>query len=179
MNKYFRVSLGKEDEDTRALVKAIREDGWFDSSTIIVNCSPEYSSRLSQALNHRLSSMNKNELLEVIDLPMPYPNSSQVWNPVTKSYDGYDPYLKKWCQDNLYQCKFLFVSVGTLRGKNFNKIKLSVRPHLDNEYFRFASLYLQTGSILKPDYYVEEFDKEVQGGLLFEWENEKNPNWGY
>ncbi len=179
MSKYFRVSLQKEEVDTDKLIQIIKEDGWFDRSTIIVNCSPEYSSRLSQTLNHRLSHMNKNELFEVIDLPMPLPNSNQVWNPITKTFDIFDPYLKKWCQDNVFSNKFLFVSVGTLRGKNFNKVKLSVRPHLDNEMFRFASLYVQDDSILVPDYYVEKFNKKEQGGLLFQWENMDNPNWDY
>ena len=177
-SKYFAVSLEKEEKDTDKLISLIKEDGWFDSSTIIVNCSPDYSSRLSQTLNHRLSYLNKNELYEVIDMEMPYPNSNQVWNPVTKSYETFDTYLKNWVNEHIFPCKFLFVDSGTLRGKNFNKVKLSVRPKLDNEYFRFASLYVEKSSIFRPDYVVEEFDG-AEGGLLFQWENMDNPNWGY
>lgn len=179
MNKYFKVSLEKENADTDKLISKIKEDGWFDKSTILVNCSPDYSSRLTQTVNHHLSHINKNELFEVIDLQMPYPNSNQIWNPVTKSYEGFDTYLKNWVNENIFPCKFLFIDSGTLRGRNFNKVKLSVRPKLDNEYFRFASLYVQSSSIFKPDYYVEEFDRDTQGGLLFQWENMDNPNWDY
>lgn len=179
MDKYFKISLQKEEIDTEKLVQVIKEDKWIDSTTILVNCSPDYSSRLTQTVNHRLSHLNKNELFEVIDLQMPYPNSNQIWNPVTKSYDVFDSYLKRWCQDNLFLNKFIFIDSGTLRGKNFNKVKLSVRPHLENENFRFASLYVQDDSVFVPDYYVEKFNKSTQGGLLFQWENMDNPNWDY
>lgn len=179
MNKYFKVSLEKEEKDTDKLITKIKEDGWIDKTTIRVNCSPDYSSRLTQTINHRLSHLNKNELFEVVDLQMPYPNSNQIWNPVTKSYEVFDTYLKNWVNENIFTCKFLFIDSGTLRGKNFNKVKLSVRPKLDNENFRFATLYVQSSSIFKPDYYVEEFDRDTQGGLLFQWENMDNPNWDY
>lgn len=179
MNKYFKVSLEKEEKDTDKLITKIKEDGWIDKTTILVNCSPDYSSRLTQTINHRLSHLNKNELFEVVDLQMPYPNSNQIWNPVTKSYEVFDTYLKNWVNENIFTCKFLFIDSGTLRGKNFNKVKLSVRPKLDNENFRFATLYVQSSSIFKPDYYVEEFDRDTQGGLLFQWENMDNPNWDY
>lgn len=177
--KYFSISIEKEYRDTRTLITKIREDGWFNSSTIIVNCSPDYSSRLTMTVNHGLSNMNRNELFEQMDLQMPYPNTNQVWNPITKSYESYDSYLKNWINENVYPCNFLFIDSGTLRGKNFNKLKLSIRHKLENENFRFASLYVQDDAILIPDYYVEKFNKEEQGGLLFEWENPLNPNWDY
>ncbi len=178
-NNYFRISFEKEQTDTFILIKKIREDGWFNSSTILVNCSPDYSSRLTQTVNHALSSSNKHELLEQLDLAMPYPNCNQVWNYITKCYENFDTYLKNWINDNIYPCNFLFIDSGTLRGKNFNKLKLSLRMKLENENFRFASLYVQDDSILTPDYYVEKFNKQQQGGLLFEWENPLNPNWDY
>jgi len=178
-NKFFKVSLEKEYNDTLTLMQKIMEDDWFTPSTILVNCSPDYSSRLTQALNHGLSILNRHELFEQMDLQMPYPNSNQVWNPITKSYETFDTYLKSWINENVYPCNFLFVDSGTLRGKNFNKLKLSLRSRLENENFRFASLYLQDDSILIPDYYVEKFNKQTQGGLLFQWENPLNPNWDY
>lgn len=176
---YFKISLEKEFNDTVKLVQKIKEDNWFDSSTIIVNCSPDYSSRLTQQVNHSLSVLNKHELFEQIDMQMPYPIGSQVWNPISKSYEIFDTYLKNWINENIFNCKFLFIDSGTLRGKNFNKVKLSLRNKLDNENFRFASLYVQDDSVFIPDYYVEKFNKQTQGGLLFEWENPLNPNWDY
>lgn len=178
-SKYFEISLEKERDDTASLLHMIKEDGWIDSSTIIVNCSPDYSSRLSQTINHQLSVINKNELLEQIELEMPYPNTNQIWNKQEKEYQSFDSYLKRWVATNIFTNKFLFVDAGTLRGKNFNKVKLSVRPRLENELFRFASLYIQDDSIFIPDYYIETFNKEKHGGLLFEWENPLNPNWDY
>jgi hypothetical protein len=178
-SKYFNISLEKEYNDTQTLIGKIRGDGWFSPSTIIVNCSPDYSSRLTQVLNHGLSDMNRHELYEQIDLAMPYPNCNQVWNNLTKNYEVFDTYLKNWINENVYPCNFLFVDSGTLRGKNFNKLKLSLRMRLENENFRFASLYVQDDSILIPDYYVETFNKQEQGGLLFHWENPLNPNWDY
>lgn len=178
-NKYFEISFEKEHADTFILIDKIRKDNWFNSSTILVNCSPDYSSRLTQTINHALSNQNKHELFEQMDLCMPYPNCNQVWNAVTKCYENFDTYLKNWINDNIYPCNFLFIDSGTLRGKNFNKLKLSLRTKLENENFRFASLYVQDDSIITPDYYVEKFNKQQQGGLLFEWENPLNPNWDY
>lgn len=177
--KYFKVSLEKEQKDTLSFIQKIKDDGWFTPSTILVNCCPEYSSRLVQSVNHALSASNKHELLEQIDLQMPYPNCNQVWNPITKNYENFDTYLKNWINDNVYPNNFLFINSATLRGRNFNKLKLSLRSKLENESFRFASLYMQDDSVLTPDFYVEQFNKNEQGGLLFEWENPLNPNWDY
>lgn len=178
-SKYFKIDGIKEQLDTQYLIDQIKSDKWFTRSSIIVNCFPEYSSRLTQSLNHGLSSMNKHELFEQIDLQMPYPSYNQVWNNTTKNYETYDTYLKNWINDNIYPCNFLFVNAGTLSGKNFNKLKLSLRSKLENENFRFASLYVEDTSIIIPDYYVHQFNREKDGGLLFEWENPLNPNWNY
>jgi hypothetical protein len=36
---------------------------------------------------------------------------------------------------------------------------------------------MQDDSKFTPDYYVEAFNFEKDGGLLFWWENEDNPFW--
>ena len=179
MNKYFRISLEKEHKDSLLLVDKIKADGWLTPSTIIVNCSPDYSSRLTQLINHALSTMNKHDLFEQLDLQMPYPNTNQVWNNATKNYESFDTYLKWWVNENVYTTNYLFIDSGTLRGKNFTKLKLSIKSTLEYENFRFASLYLQDNSIFTPDYFIEKFNREKDGGLLFEWENPLNPNWDY
>lgn len=179
-SKYFLVDLNKEHVDSGLLIDKIKEDRWMDSSTIIVNCSPDYSSRLVQLVNHKLSFLNKNELCEVIPLEMPYPNMSQIFNPYSHDYEMFDRYMAEWVKQNINDSyKYLFIDSGTLRGKNFNKVKIFIRPKLEPNQFRFASLYVQSSSIFTPDYYVEKFDKETQGGLLFQWENMDNPNWDY
>lgn len=177
MDKYFLVPLDKEERDTESLIQSIVEDGWVDNSTVVVNCFPEYSGRLTHMVNHRLSYLNKNELFEVIELAMPYPNSTQVWNSKTMSYDGYDTYLKNWGRDNIFAAKYLFICNVPLSVRNTNKIRLMVRSHLDNERFRFASLYTEKDIPVLPDYYVETYELEKQGRTLFQWENMDNKNW--
>lgn len=178
-NKFFEISMLKEQKDTHSLLKSIEQDKWINSSTIIVNCFPEYSSRLSQSINHGLSHLNKNELFEQINLNMPYPKYKQVWNDTTKNYESYDTYLKNWINENIYANQFLFVYAGVMDGRDLNKLKLSLRNKMENVLFRFASLYVEETSIITPDYYAETFDKTKHGGLLFDWENSKNPNWDY
>ena len=85
----FKVSFQKEIEDARKLADMIRQDNWVDSETIIVNCSPDYSSIMCQILNHELSKSNRHELLEQLPLEMPYPNMSQVWNRDTAEYEHF------------------------------------------------------------------------------------------
>lgn len=178
-SKYFRVEAEKEREDIFKLCNIILEDKWIDKDTVLVNCSPDYTSITTQILNHSLSVINKNELFPVINLEMPYPNMSQVLNEVS-NYELYDTYLDKWIKKYVSSSdKYLFLESGVLRGKNFNKLKLSLHGKIERENYKFASLYLQSTSIFKPDYYVQEFDPTRDGGLLFWWENFENPNWNY
>src|SRR4029078_13306813 len=124
MDKYFFISREKELEDIEKLAKIIREDDWIDQDTVIVNCSPDYSSIVCMLLNHKLSHLNKNELFYQVKLEMPYPNMIQVWNDVG-DIQHFDLYLKEWQKTHLSKSfKYLFVDSGTLRGKNFNKVKL-------------------------------------------------------
>lgn len=176
-NKYFEIDYAKEIEDSLKLASIIRDDKWIDKDTIIVNCSPDYSSICSQIINHNLSDLNKNELFEQIPLEIPYPNMSQIWNRTEYVYEMYDKYLINWIRQYISSSyKYLFIDSGTIRGKNFSKLKSVLRDKTD---FKLASLYVQDDSIIVPDYYVEKFNFNNQGGLLFRWENLKNPNWNY
>ena len=171
------ISLNKEVEDTKRLVEIIQKDGWMDSDTVIVNCSPDYSSILCQILNHSISKVNNNELYEMVPLEMPYPTMSQVWNKEKTEYQTFDSYLNEWVKTYVQKSyKYLFLDSGTLRGKNFSKVRAYIRDKAD---CKFGCLYLQDDSIFKPDYFVEKFNFNNQGGLIFEWENPKNPNWNY
>lgn len=174
------ISPEKEQADTLKLVEMIKKEGWIDGYTIIVNCSPDYSSRLSMEINHRLSHLNSNELYEMVPLEMPYPNTTQIYNVRTKEFELFDSYLNTWIKNEVSSSyKYLFIDGGTIRGKNFNKVKLCIRKELDPDNYRFASLYMENKSIFKPDYIIETFNQETQGGLLFHWENIDNPNWNY
>lgn len=179
-NKYFYITYEKERADTELLIQKLKESNWITTSMVIVNCSPDYSSTLTQSINHKLSTLNRNELFEVIDLPMPYPNMSQVWNSTDRIYQTFDKYLSDWTRSNIEPfTNYLFIDSGTLRGKNFNQTRASIKTKLQPENYRFASLYVQDDSIFTPDFYIEKFNKKTQGGLLFQWENANNPNWDY
>jgi len=175
-NKYKLITLEKEIVDTKKLIEIIKVSGWIKSDMIIINCFPEYSSRLCQSLNHGLSILNKDELFEVINLPMPYPNMVQVWDIDDKVYKFYTRYLTEWaqkyitCHDN-----YLFTSLD-FSTSNFTSVKAMVRSKMENEQYRFATLYKEKNSILVPDFYIEDFD-ETKEELAFQWENLNNPNW--
>lgn len=179
-NNYFYISHEKETVDSGKLIKQIADSNWLTKDTILINCSPDYSSRVTQLVNHKLSFLNKNELYEVVDLPMPYPIMNQIWDNLEKNFIQFEKYLAEWVRKYITSNdKYLFIDSGTLRGKNFSRVKQAIRYKLEPDSYRFASLYLQSDSIFTPDFYVETFNKATQGGLLFEWENTNNPNWDY
>lgn len=179
-SKYFFISGEKEIWDSKSLTSKIGDDKWVNRDTILVNCSPDYSSSLTQMINHRLSVFNDNELFEVINMEMPFPTFSQIWNPVKKEAQNFDSYLREWITLHLRsEFKYLFIDSGVLRGKNFNKVHLSIRQLIEPSNYRFASVYKEKSSIFTPDYFVQEFDQATQGGLLYWWENVNNPNWNY
>lgn len=170
------ITYHKEIQDIQKLSNLIKEDGWLTSTTVLVNCSPDYSSLMTQVLNHSLSTDNSNELYEVLTMEMPYPTMSQVWDKDSKEYLPFDRYLSSWVRSISSSYSYLFLNSGCLRGKNFSKVKALVRERLQPSQYRFGCLYLQEGSIFQPDYYVERVEKN---SLIFEWENPLNPNWDY
>lgn len=179
-NNYFNISVEKEVTDTKLLAKTILNDGWVDSDTIIVCCSPDYSCIQSMVLQHKLSECNGNELHEMLFLECPYPVHSQVYNRESGKYEFFDKYLFDWTSKNIKKgTKYLFIDSGVIRGKNFTKLRAVLRNKLEPNEFRFSAVYVQDDAIFTPDYYVEKFNFEKDGGLLFSWENPANPNWNY
>lgn len=176
---YYLIRQEKETIDLQKLRDIIKNNKWLDANTVIVTCCPDYSGIGSQILNHGLSHLNRNELFEQVSLEIPYPNTNQVFNRNTFEYEVFDKYLVEWVNKNMStDFKYLFFDSGTLTGKNFNKISQILRTKGELDY-RFASLYVQDDSVFTPDYYVEKFNFEKDGGLLFYWENFDNPNWNY
>lgn len=177
MTKYFYIPYKKEIDDTLSIIERLDHSNSIKKDTIIVNCFPEYSSRLSQLVNHKLSHLNKNELYEVIDLAIPYPDTSQVWDNVEKSYRSFDNYLYDWARLNIRKSSnYLIVTSGVFRDKDMVKVKQAFKQRLEPDNYNFLSLYLQSDSTFSPDFFMETFNKELQGPLLFEWENINNPN---
>jgi len=174
----YQIPINKELEDIDKLSKIIENSNWVSKSMIIVNCSPDYSSICTQMVNHKLSHLNDNELFEQMYLELPYPNMSQIWNRDTCEYEYFDRYLSLWVAKYIKSgYNYLFVDSATIRGKNFNKVKLSIKQYLDPNEYKFASLYVEEKSIFLPDFYVEKYCTDINGELTFSWENENNPNW--
>ncbi len=169
------ISIEKEVVDSYKLADIIMRDGWIDEDTIIVNCSPDYSSLTCQLVNHRLSSNNNHELYEQITLEMPYPIMSQIWNNDSREWEDFNKYLPLWVNKLSRSNKYLFIDSATIRGKNFSLVKTNMLGKFD---YKLASLYVEENSLVIPDYYSEIFSQK-EGGLIFEWENPLNPNWNY
>ncbi|MFO0735070.1 MAG: hypothetical protein U0270_04290 [Labilithrix sp.] len=187
VTKYFFVSPEKEHADTTALSKQISESEWFvqknrergrrarDGSLVIVNCSPDYSSKVSMVLSHALSPQNNDIPLPLYHLQMPYPNSTAADLKECKA-SSFELFMKL---SLLNEPKIIFVDAGVLRGVNFTVLRADAVRAFPEKDVAFACLYVQRNSVFKPDFFVEEFDFETQGGLMFHWENPKNPLWNY
>ena len=167
---YFYIDREKEYKDTLKLISKIESSDWVDENLVIVVCSPEYSSMVCQLINHKLSHLNDNKPFEMDFLEMPYPNGETL----SKVEYGYlcEQLSEKYRHSDK---KLLLVDSGCLRGSNFTTLKNQLIGSVSN--FRFGCLYLQNDSKFEPDFYVEAFDFESDGGLLFWWENENNPYW--
>jgi hypothetical protein len=175
-DEYLSISIEKQLEDLRTLAGKIEESEWVDPNTILVCCSPDYSSFDVQMLNHLLSRNNENQLYDVAFLEMPYPNMSQVFDIQDDEYKLYDRYLSDWARRNIHSgYKYIFHDSGVLRGSNFSKLRYVIKERLSQDKFKLSSLYVREDTIIKPHYYVSEFSKNKT--LLFSWENPKNPNW--
>lgn len=172
MGKEFFISPEKEYADTLKLVSLIEQSGWVDQHTVIVVCSPEYSSQVCQQLNHRLSHLNGNKPFEMDFLEMPYPNEE------TLDRDTYMDLCDKLCK-KYYETekKLLFIDSGCLRGSNFTILDNIAEAWLQPDRRKFGCLYMQDNSKFIPDYVVETFSFSDQGGLIFSWENKDNPYW--
>ena len=165
--EYYYISAEKERVDAEKLIYILSHDKWVDRETILVNCAPDYSSILTQNINHRLSHLNRNDLFEVIPFQMPYPIMNQVWNSETLQYEKNDYYVKTWLNKYINKdYKYLFISSGK---HTLDKLKLCLQ---DVDY-RLCSPYVAEGALI-PTYYVEIFKT---GQLLYSWENVNNTNW--
>lgn len=163
------VSYDAENIVGEKLIEKIKEDKWFDETVILVNCSPWYSSRLTQLVNHKLSYLNGNDLFEVLNLEIPMPGMMQVWSPEDIEFRMFDKYLSDWVYKFVDEVpKYLFISAHPFVEKHFTKIKSVLRGNAD---YKFAMTHNQE---FPADYVVETIPKENR--LLFAWENIDNTN---
>lgn len=175
-NKYMYITMEMEFETYSKLVRRISKDAWMDSKVTIVNCAPEHSSILTQYTNHKLSYLNQDKLFDQVDLPIPYPGMGQVWNQELYEYQKFDTYITYWINKNIDpRSKYLFVSAVNYKGRNLNKLRLCLDQKIPNEQYKFATAYVSSTSLIKPDFKVKEFDPE-NGRPVFEWQNINNPD---
>lgn len=158
-NKYFKISRKKENKDIKKLIKLLKSS--ITPNTIIVNCSPDYSSIISQRVIH---SFYDNPLT-MINFDMPFPNTE-----FEKVYPKHCEEFAKELQPNTH---YIFIDSAILRGKNFKTLydNLILHSHKSTT-FDFACLYSQDNAVFEADYCVEFFNREEQGMILFWWESE-------
>jgi hypothetical protein len=152
---YFKISRKKEGKDIKKLIwvlsLAIKEN------TVIVNCSPEYSSIISQQVAHAYFD----NPLEMISFEMPFPNSTFELQ--------YEAYCRDFVSKMDVSLHYIFIDSGILRGRNFKVLSDALAMYVGD--YHFACLYMQDDAVFTPDFYVEKFNKKEQGMLLFYWEN--------
>ena len=174
MSRDFYISESKELSDIDKLVDIIKQDGWIDGETTIVVCSPEYSSIICQILCHRLSYLRQYVPLDLDFLEMPYPGGQGLSNA------RYEQLIHQFaCKHKNKLNKLLFIDSGVLRGQNYTTLKRIMSNYMSNILTKYACVYKQQDSIFEPDYCVETFDFEQDGGLTFWWEDPNNPYWGW
>ena len=160
-NKYFRVSREKEYKDIGILIKML--ESVVTKNTIIVNCSPDYSSIISQRVIHAYYD----NPLQMTNFDMPFPN--------TPFEEIYGEHCKQFAETLEPNTHYVFIDSGILRGRNFKTLyyNLMMYAHKSTS-FDFACLYCQDNAIFNADFCVEWFNREEDGMLLFWWENEKS-----
>lgn len=161
----------RELTNSNYLIHKLIDSGFMEEDVLIVNCSPEYSSRLAQLINHKTSYLNNNETYEQINLDIPAKSRSQVFSFEDKEYQMFDRYFSNWM--NKYYLsgqKYLFVINTVFTGKKINKIKLGMKAKgVDSSNMLFISLYCNENSQFKPDLYCTKFS-ETNPPVFF-WEN--------
>ena len=170
----FYIDVEKEIHDIGRLCGILEQDDWIDRDTVIVVCSPEYSSIICQIVSHNLSHLRGHVPLDLDFLEMPYPGQQGLTN------QAYEQLIRNFAQKyrNVIR-KLLFIDSGVLRGQNYTTLKRIMKEQVASHLTKYACLYRQDDSIFKPDYCVEEFNFERDGGLTFWWENPNNPYWGW
>jgi hypothetical protein len=153
--KYFRISKEKEQQDIEALIGKLRPI--LTPETVIVNCSPDYSSIICQQVIHAFYD----NPVEMIPFQMPYPNS--------EFESRYPQYCEDFVNSLEKETKYIFIDSGVLRGRNFKTLADKIKPEMSTI---FAALYVQDDAIFTPQIYLEKFSLKNDGMLLFYWENE-------
>ena len=143
------TSYLEEVKDTVLLASLIKEDGWVNDETILVNLSPSYSSIMGQILQHQLGSR---DLHDMIYVPFPHKGMSQVWDHLTGEYPYYDKYIQSFitCLDK--RLSYLFFTSYVGEGKMIARLSLLLRNREVNH--KIACLY--SSPFFKADYMVEE-----------------------
>ena len=161
----------KELEDSNQVIDLFlnKYKDWMDSDVILVNCGPQYSSRLTQLINHKTSFLNRNKLYEQINLELPLEGESQVWDYDAKEYLAFDKYLHNWIQKHIIfkEAKYLFITNTIFTGKSLNKVRLLMKGRT-NEY-KFLATNCAWESIFKPDIVFRQYG--ISEPPVFFWEN--------
>ena len=162
-----RLHVTPEHETKNILYLIQMLKSFVDENTIIINCSPDYSSIGSQILSHQLS---KSYPLKVYPLEMPYPK--EEWN-IEQSMQHIKDIIFNGNE------KIIFFDSGCIRGKNYTLLNnyITSRIAIENmDRFYFTALFENIHSEFKCGF-VSEFYNAKEKELHFWWETETNPAW--
>lgn len=152
---YFKISEVKEAKDIKKLIAILGPK--IRENTVIINCSPDYSSIISQQVIHAYYD----NPLPMVNFEMPFPDSA------------FELVYESYCADFVLSMdvskRYIFIDSGILRGRNFKTLSDALDRYEGS--YHFACLYMQDDAVFTPDFYVEKFNREGQGMLLFHWEN--------
>lgn len=155
---YFTISPEKETRDIATLIEQLRP--FITPDTIIVNCSPDYSSLICQRVIHAYYD----NPLPMLPFEMPYPGTSFE--------EAYPRYCRTFAERLSPHKHYVFIDSGVLRGRNFKTLGEALFAYAPGSvFFRFAALYVQDDAVFTPAIFVEKFNRAAQGMLLFWWEN--------
>jgi hypothetical protein len=165
------IEQEREISNSNYLINELIMSGWLEKDVVLVNCGPQYSSRLTQLINHKTSYLNGNELFEQISLELPGKGMNQVLCYDFREYISFDRYLAEWIAKHVTKtAKFLFITNTIFSGRKLNKVKMLMKAKIENlDNMKFLSLYTMEGSIVKPDYTHRTFNKDNKP--VFFWEN--------
>ena len=167
-SKVIYISSEAEILNNIKLLEKIKESGFVNKDTVLVNCQPQFSSSLSQFTNHKLSHLAGNRLLEQLTLEIPLKGMNQILDPETFEYQYFELYLQRWIKKYVGpDLTYLFLT-NIMHNSLYNRIVSHMKA--SEAGFRTAAVYVSTESVLQPDFYVEKTD----GRILFEWENSDN-----
>ena len=171
MRKEFYIDSISEDITYNKLLRKIKYNKLFkidNTSTLILNVSPDYSSIISQKLRHALST--DGEVIDVMNIEVPYPDETDnTWYINKIQTLVQELFINDWYEN------FIFVEAGIIRGGNYKMIEDLFLKSFNKEQLLFTALFENTQSKFQSKCVGEYYNNDTQD-LTFYWET-YNKHW--